>query len=367
MTHTSNHKSEFPDIHDIEFEPSTLRYFSLLNDYTERPPYMKSIKYLLIIFLLLSLFTVLTPWFQTSYGKGRLIAFSPNERQTQITALVSGRIKEWYVIDGQAVKKGQKLVEILDNDPELIERILQERDSFREQYESLAIVTQTAQLNFNRQKKLFEEGISSRKTFEESRIKLEEVRAKQSESAAKLAQAEVKLSRQNTQIITAPQDGFIYIAQFSSLSARIKEGQSIATFVPILVRPAVEMYIDPNDMRLVYPGRKVRLQFEGWPAIQFSGWPSTAINTFGGVVKIVDQFISENGKLRIIVIPDKEDNAWPDSQYLRVGAQASGWILLNQVSTGYEIWRKLNNFPPLPEVSHHSDDKEVVKKKIKFK
>lgn len=328
---------------------------------------MNSIKYLIVLFLLLCIFLAFTPWYQTSSGKGRLIAFDPNERQTQITALVSGRIKEWYVIDGEVVKKGQKLVEIIDNDPDFIERIIQERDSLKNQNESLKLVTQTAQLNFDRQKKLFEQGISSQKSFEDSKIKLEELRAKQSQAAAKLSQAEVKLSRQNTQMITAPQDGAIYISQFSSLSARIKEGQPIATFIPDLKHPAVEMYIDPNDMPLVYPGRKVRLQFEGWPAIQFSGWPSRAIFTFGGIVSVVDQFVSDNGKLRIIVSPDENDEHWPDSQFLRVGAQASGWVLLNQVKVGYEIWRQLNDFPPAPDQSMRIDEKVKVKKKIKFK
>ena len=37
-----------------------------------------------------------------------------------------------------------------------------------------------------------------------------------------------------------------------------------------------------NDMPMLQTGRRVRLQFEGWPALQFSGWPSIAVGTFGG-------------------------------------------------------------------------------------
>ena len=29
---------------------------------------------------------------------------------------------------------------------------------------------------------------------------------------------------------------------------------------------------------------------------------------------------------------------------------AKGWVLLGQVSLGYELWRRLNGFPPLPSI-----------------
>ena len=39
-----------------------------------------------------------------------------------------------------------------------------------------------------------------------------------------------------------------------------------------------------------------------------------------------------------------------DFWLLRQGARANGWILLNQVTIGFEIWRQVNGFPPtLPE------------------
>ena len=40
----------------------------------------------------------------------------------------------------------------------------------------------------------------------------------------------------------------------------------------------------------------------------------------------------------------------PDARYLRQGIKAKGWVLLNEVSIGYEVWRQLNGFPvSLPE------------------
>jgi hypothetical protein len=86
-------------------------------------------------------------------------------------------------------------------------------------------------------------------------------------------------------------------------------------------------------------------QFEGWPAIQFSGWPEIAVGTFGAIVSSVDSAVSENGKFRIIATKDPDEN-WPNSRFLNHGAKVYGWILLDNVKLGYELWRKINGFPP---------------------
>jgi hypothetical protein len=45
-------------------------------------------------------------------------------------------------------------------------------------------------------------------------------------------------------------------------------------------------------------------------------------------------------------VPDKEDIAWPSDRFLRQGVRANGWILLERVPLWYEVWRRLNGFPP---------------------
>jgi hypothetical protein len=111
-----------------------------------------------------------------------------------------------------------------------------------------------------------------------------------------------------------------------------------------------ELQIDGNDLPLVRPGDKVRLQFEGWPAAQFVGWPSVAVGTFGGRVYLVDPTADDKGRFRILVEPDPDDHDWPDQQFLRQGVRAQGWVLLERVSVGWELWRQLNGFPPVREV-----------------
>ena len=34
-------------------------------------------------------------------------------------------------------------------------------------------------------------------------------------------------------------------------------------------------------------------------------------------------------------------------RFLRQGVQARGWILLEEVSMGFELWRQINGFPPV--------------------
>ena len=42
--------------------------------------------------------------------------------------------------------------------------------------------------------------------------------------------------------------------------------------------------------------------------------------------------------------PKPGEEPWPEQ--LRVGAGADGIALLNEVPVWYEVWRKLNGFPP---------------------
>jgi hypothetical protein len=127
----------------------------------------------------------------------------------------------------------------------------------------------------------------------------------------------------------------------------LKAGESLAVIVPTSTKDVVEIWIDGNDMPMVSPGRPVRLQFEGWPALQFSGWPAIAVGTFGGRVLNIDATDNGQGRFRLLIEPDPGDDAWPSSRFLRQGVRANGWVLLNVVPVGYELWRQFNGFPPI--------------------
>ncbi len=168
------------------------------------------------------------------------------------------------------------------------------------------------------------------------------------ESQAEISKMRIELSnlemRAGFYVIRAPQDGYIVKAMRSGIGENIKEGEPLLTIMPANAQMAVEMFIRPMDLPLMHPGVKVRVQFDGWPALVFSGWPNIGVGTFGGTVSAVDKVNSANGLFRVLVVPDTADMAWPAS--LRSGSGVYAWAMLNRVRVWYELWRQFNGFPP---------------------
>lgn len=299
----------------------------------------------IIFFLFMMIFFIAIPWQQTATGTGKVIAYNPQDRVQNIHATVSGRIKKWFVREGSFVKKGDPIIEITDIDPNYLERLKVQMAAVKSQYDAAIAVVRTAKYDYDRQKDLFEKGISSRKEMEQATIAYRNAEAAEAQALSNYTQSQSTLSRQQSQLLHAPSDGTIVRLQVGSSSIVVEQGQVVAIFVPKSEELSVQIFIKGNDLPLVHDGRKVRLQFEGWPAIQFSGWPSVAIGTFGGVVKVVDQTATPDGFFRVIVVPGKGDN-WPASRFIRQGTRVNGWILLNNVAIGYEVWRQFNGFPP---------------------
>ena len=160
-----------------------------------------------------------------------------------------------------------------------------------------------------------------------------------------LIDAQIKLERQRSQVIESPCDGIITSITPNLGSGLLYEGEPLCTIVPTSNVSMVQIWVDGNDAPLISEGRHVRLQFEGWPAVQFVGWPSVAIGTFGGEVTSIDATDDGTGKFRVLVRPAPGEE-WPDTQYLRQGTRANGWILLDQVPLWFEVWRNVNGFPP---------------------
>jgi multidrug resistance efflux pump len=161
--------------------------------------------------------------------------------------------------------------------------------------------------------------------------------------------------------ILAPQNGYVVKAMKAGYGETITEGETICTIMPDVQDVAVEMYVRAMDVPLISKGRKVRVEFDGWPALQFSGWPNISVGTFGGTVKVIDYVNSKPGEFRILVVPDSSDEPWPVQ--LRVGSGIKGWVMLDNVQVWYEIWRQLNGFPPSLYRAPEPDQKEKKEKK----
>lgn len=227
-----------------------------------------------------------------------------------------------------------------------------------------------------------------------------------------LAEIEVRLGRQATQNVTAPCAGTVFrvLANGASGGTLVKSGDPLVAIVPDIPDDAdrvVELFMDGNDAPLVTElwrtrvreraveeaARRgfdptderfgpifqellhrehqttipVRLQFEGWPAVQWVGWPSVAVGTFGGVVAFVDPHDDGKGRFRILVRPDPVEgmtNPWPSGFSLRQGLRAQGWVQLNRVTLGWELWRRINAFPPIVAPKDPDKDTKPVKVKV---
>jgi multidrug resistance efflux pump len=176
------------------------------------------------------------------------------------------------------------------------------------------------------------------------------------EGAGEVAKLQNKVSslgvRAGFYEIRAPQNGYVVRAVKSGVGETVKSGEPIVTVQPSEPQQAVELYVKAMDVPLIRQGDKVRLQFDGWPALQFAGWPSVSVGTFGGRVAVVDRVGARDGKFRVLVTPDPNDEPWP--RQVRMGSGVYGWAMLREVRVWFEIWRQLNGFPP--SVSQPQDE-----------
>ncbi len=381
---------------------------------------------------------VIVPWQQNIPGTGRVAAFAPNDRMQTVAAPVDGRVRQAWVVEGSRVEAGDRLMEIVDNDPAIMQRLAtqasalegqlasaEERVSFYDKQidaltrarelsiegaeSEVSIATakvrradhaltgarakaEQAKLNYERQSELVADGLVSKFDFEVARREHEEAdallrqaqesleaarndeRAKRAELGRidtrataeiesaraeresalvasdalreRVASLETRIAQQSMQLITAPRAGTVFRVFAASGAELVKAGDPLVLLIPDTESRAVELWVDGNHVPLIDEGRPVRLQFEGWPAVQFAGWPSVAVGTFGGKVALIDPSDDGAGRFRLLIVPDENDEAWPAAEFLRQGVRAKGFVLLDQVSLGYELWRQANGFPP---------------------
>ena len=187
--------------------------------------------------------------------------------------------------------------------------------------------------------------------------RLLETRSQRASALAEAAKAseelaELELNRSNAvqrrtaSQIRAPIHGSIVRMERVGPSEVVHTGDPLLTIVPLSAARAVEMWVDPIDAPLLVPGRRVRLLFQGIPAIPLPAWPKLMAGTFDGQVQVVDQSSDVNGKFRLWVVPDARYRAWPSQDQVRQGSQVMGWVILNRVPLWYELWRRFNLFPP---------------------
>ncbi|WP_241217972.1 HlyD family efflux transporter periplasmic adaptor subunit [Sphingomonas sp. ABOLD] len=309
------------------------------------------------------------PWVQTAIGDGQIVALDPADRAQEVSALIAGRVDRWFVQDGQHVDRGDPIARVVDVDPNLLSRLAAERAQVEAEIAAVRQGQAVANIDVGRMRQLLVEGLVARRDLEQAQIKIADAAAKLAESRAKLNRIDVQLNRQSAQLVRAPRDGRIQQLNAAAGGALVSPGTVLAVVAPERIERAVEIFVDGRDVSLVRVGQPVRLEFEGWPAIQFSGWPSVAQGLFDGRVRGLDPTAGPTGLFRVLIDPMPGKPAWPDRRFTRLGAKVRGWVQMETVSVGYELWRQLNDFPlefgqarnQTREVAPKNDDEAVLK------
>lgn len=396
-------------------------------------------------FLIVGVVILFLPWTQNVKAKGSVTTLYQDQRPQQLNSPIPGRIVRWYVKNGDVVKKGDTIVQLTEvkedyMDPMLVDRTQQQVDAkkgVRNYYEAKVGTTEAqlaalnssrelklqqlkvklSQLNnklaaeqaeleaatnelklsgdqYERQKKMYDEGLVSLTQFQQRSVSYQNALAKKTAAENKLAQTQqeiitinleqnatvqdyteklskiqgerfqsmgqiesstgdiVKLENQMTNYkirqglyyVIASQDGQVVQLNKAGIGEILKDGESIGSIVPANVNYAVEIFIKPVDLPLVKPGQKVMCVFDGFPAIVFSGWPNTSYGIFAGKVIAVESNITTNGLFKALVVEEKGKKPWPPQ--IKIGAGVQAIAILNDVPVWYELWRNINGFPP---------------------
>ncbi|WP_228852912.1 HlyD family secretion protein [Aegicerativicinus sediminis] len=412
----------------------------------------------LVAISIVTIIVLFLPWTQNVTGNGYVTTLTPEQRPQTIQSPIPGKIEEWYVREGDFVQKGDTILRISEikneyQDPDLVNRIeaqvnakSRSSESYLEKMKALEkqigalyaerglkkdqakiklnqaelkIVSDSidleatktnlkiAERQYERVKKLEEEGLKAMTDLEEKSLKLQEMQAKlvsqqnkylqskndlinakvelnrldaeyadkiskaqselssaisvQSETDAEVAKLQTQRSnyaiRNSLYVITAPQNGYINKAIRSGIGETFKEGEPLVGIMPSNYDLAVETFVEPIDLPLIHLGGNVRIQFDGWPAIFFSGWPNASYGTYAGKVVAIENFISSNGKFRVLIAPNDKEQKWPEN--VRIGSGAYTMALLDDVPIWFELWRQLNGFPP----NYYTPNSEITEKK----
>ena len=150
---------------------------------------------LLIVLGLVVLCLTVVPWQQNSAGRGRVVAFAPNDRQQTIDAPVEGRVARRHVVEGQRVQAGDPIVDIADMDPEFVTRLTREQTAIVARRQAAEARVRAVESRIDALKSSQRSAVSAAG----SRSKMGEDRVRAAENALRAAEATDKAGRLNVE------------------------------------------------------------------------------------------------------------------------------------------------------------------------
>lgn len=140
------------------------RKYSSLRVFLDEQKFNKSRRNLIAAFIIAIIGILFLPWTQNVMTKGFVTSLQPDKRPQTLQSVIGGRIDQWFVKEGDFVRKGDTLLYISEIkndyfDPKLLERTnmqIKAKSSSRSSYESKAgaIETQIEAMIENRRLKL---------------------------------------------------------------------------------------------------------------------------------------------------------------------------------------------------------------------
>ena len=94
------------------------------------------------IFIIFSAALFFVPWTQTVTVQGKLSAYSAIERPQEVHAQINGSLQQWFVHEGDSVKKGDLVLKLADVNPkfmapDLLKRLDQSREALKQKRQTI--------------------------------------------------------------------------------------------------------------------------------------------------------------------------------------------------------------------------------------
>ncbi len=184
----------------------------------------------------------------------------------KISAYVPAKIVKLPVEEGDVVKEGQLLVQLDDTEYKAAV------NQTKAQLASAKASREQAQLNYNRQKELFEKKLSAKEQYDMAKTDLDLAKARYEQALASLDQAQYNLSKTT---MTSPMDGIV-----TSLNAEVGEIVMIGTMnnpgtvimtVSDMSEIETEVEVDETDIAQVKIGQEAEIEIDAYPDTTFRG------------------------------------------------------------------------------------------------